>query len=272
MSKKNNIYSELDEGMGGAYERIAYTNVLKELAQAYGCKSFLELDATYIAGIPGFNSCLLAQSGYDTYVAVQERDLADTEKVWAMTKLREKVEIHRIDTALHTQFEDNQIDIVWNHLSFEQYRHPEKLVAEMKRVSNKLIINLTLNPFNYGYLIHRISHIINREKWNHGYMLNSTIEAVKKAHRKLGLEVIGFGACDAPPWMDTVNAVIGNSMTYADILPGKAREQWVWCSCNPDCQNHWLTKLFLSWEEQMPLWFKILASHHLWVASKKVES
>lgn len=72
-----------------------------------------------------------------------------------------------------------------------------------------------------------------------------------------------------PPWMDTVDAQIGGSMTYADPFGKKAREAWIWCSADPKCQEHPLTKLFWDWEKAVPEWFRRLVSHHLYVASVK---
>jgi hypothetical protein len=92
---------------------------------------------------------------------------------------------------------------------------------------------------------------------------------MQEVHQELGLKSIEYGACDAPPWMDTVNAQIGESMTYLDAFPKKIRNQWIWCSIDPRCQNHSLVKRFLSWEESMPLWFKKFAAHHLYQISQK---
>ena len=100
MLQNNNIYEKLNEGMGGAYERIAYTNIIKRIAQKYNCKNILELNATYIAGIPGFNSCLLAQSGYNVTVAVTERDYKDTKEVWRLTGLKANIVKIKSDNIL----------------------------------------------------------------------------------------------------------------------------------------------------------------------------
>ncbi|HJX45579.1 MAG TPA: hypothetical protein VJ399_00195, partial [Patescibacteria group bacterium] len=67
-------YEKLNEGFGGAYERIAYTNILKKLAKKYNAKKVLELNSTYIAGVPAFNSSILAQDGYDLTITVHTRD------------------------------------------------------------------------------------------------------------------------------------------------------------------------------------------------------
>jgi hypothetical protein len=263
----NEIYKKLSEGLGGAYERIAYTNIIKRIAQKYNCKNILELNATYIAGIPGFNSCLLAQSGYNVTVAVTERDYEDTKEVWRLTGL--KANIVKIKSDKATGFISGSFDLVYNHLAFDQYKDPVPLVREMKRLSNKIIMNLTLSPYNYGYWIHKISHKMYKQEWDHGYRELGTTQAMEDVHSQLGLKFVERGACDAPPWMDTVNAQIGESMTYLDAFPKAVRERWIWCSVDKKTQEHKLVKKFLSWEEAMPFWFKKFAAHHLYVVSSK---
>ena len=141
----------INEGIGGAYERIAYSNMLKRLARQHNCRTVLELGATYIAGIPGFNSCLLAQDGFSVTVTVHSRDYADTLKVWENVPFKGETKIIEWNDNLKTNFSDGQFDLVWNHLAFEHYKNPVPLVEEMKRISKNLVVNLTLSPFNIGF-------------------------------------------------------------------------------------------------------------------------
>lgn len=267
MTLNQNVYQILNNGLGGCYEVIKYSKVISKLAKTNKCESILELNATYIAGVPGFNSCILSQEGFDVTVAVTPRDYEDTLHVWGLTGL--KADIVRIESPFKTSFANNQFDFVYNHLAIDQYPNPMPLINEMRRISRNVVLTLSLSPFNYGYWIHRLSHKIYKEKWDHGYNNLSTIGSMKKIHNASGLCVIEYGACDAPPWMDTVNAQIGESMTYLDAFPKSVRNKWVWCSINPECQNHKLVNLFGSWEDSMPLWFKQFAAHHLYVASVK---
>lgn len=262
------VYVKLNEGMGGAYERIAYTNIIKHWAEEYNCRDILELCGTYIAGIPGFNSCLLAQNGFRPVVTVHERDYADTLEAWDMLGLTDRATIIQWNYGSKTPFKDQEFDIVWNHLAFENYDNPAILVNEMKRISKKLVMNLTLNPFNFGYWIHWAGHIIQRDPWDHGKPATAMLRTIERVHRECGLKHVESGALDMPPWMDTVNGQIGGSMTYADTLPDSLSSKWTWCSPDPQCQNHRLVKLFWGWERTVPEWFRRLMSHHLYVISE----
>lgn len=259
------VAAQLNEGLGGAYERIAYSNRIIDLARRYGCKSILELNATFIAGIPGFNSCLLAQAGYDVTITVNSRDYEDALKVWELTGL--KANIVKLDGDEISPFADNSFDFVYNHLAFEHKKQPVLLVKEMRRISRMLVMNLTLSPYNLGFMIHRVNHLIQGKPYDHGYARQSTIKAMVKAHEAVGLKVVETGACDAPPWQDTVDAQMSGSMTYMDNTPLK--NKWIWTSVNQECQNSALVKFLWGMEEDMPDWFRIVVAHHLYCASLK---
>lgn len=263
------IYSKLNEGLGGCYERVAYTNIMRRIMQEHKVKSILELNATYIAGVPGFNSVIFAQAGYDVALSVRPRDFEDTLDAWDLIGLRDRVRIIQLDTDMGTPFRDGEFDMVWNHLAFEQYKDPLPLVREMARVSNNLVMNLTLNPFNYGFLLHKFMHWQQKKRWDHGYAENALIPALQKIHKEAGLEFVEWGGCDCPPWADTVDEHFGGSMTYIDHYPKGVRDRWIWCSANPACREHWLVNLLWSWEKAMPSWFKIFMAHHLYLASEK---
>lgn len=262
-------YRKLNEGLGGCYERIVISNIMLRLMKEHNVKSMLELNATYIAGVPGFNSVIFKQEGYDVALSVRPRDYKDTIRAWTMTGLLDGMRIVKLDSDIETPFGDNEFDLVWNHLALDQYKDPLPLVREMARISNNLVLNLTLTPYNYGFLLHKFMHWQQHKPWDHGYANNAIIPAIKKTHEKAGLIPLEWGGVDCPPWMDTVDEHFDGSMTYIDHYPKRVRDKWIWCSANPECREHWLVKLLWSWEEAMPTWFKILVSHHLYVASTK---
>jgi len=263
-----NIY-DINEGIGGAYERIAYSDVIKKHAKNHQCQSILELGATFIAGVPGFNSCLLAQAGFDVTILVHSRDFAETKAIWSTFETLGKVTILQGDDLLHTQFADEQFDLVWNHLAFEHYSKPQELVAEMKRLSKKVVINLTLSPWNVGFPLHWLGHKLHKKHWDHGFFAHTTIGSMEKAHRQEKLHHLESGGCDVPPWMDTVDAQLGGTMTYLDYAPKAVKKSWKWNSIAPQTQNHKLIKMLLGWERAMPDWFRRATAHHLYTVSKK---
>lgn len=260
-------YRKLNEGFGGAYERIAYTNILKKIASRFKVKKILELNATYIAGVPAFNSCLLAQAGYDLTVTIHSRDYYDALHAWEIAGLANKVKIIQWDNDFKTPFKDKEFDLVWNHLAVEHYQDPLPLIKEMARVAKKAVVTLTLSPWNLGFISHFLWHKFSGKNWDHGYMRNTLIPTMEKFHQRANLKLIESGGCDDPASPDTVDAKMGESMTYFDALPKFISQRWVWSAINPRCQNHFFVKFFWFLERAYPEWFRRLTSHHLYTAS-----
>jgi SAM-dependent methyltransferase len=262
-------YQKLNEGFGGAYERIAYTNILKKLLKKYKAKNVLELNATYIAGVPAFNSSILAQEGYQTTVTVHTRDYLDALHAWRVAGLENKVKLIEWNDDFKTPFKDNQFDLVWNHLAVEHYKDPLPLIKEMTRVSKKLVATMTLSPYNLGFISHYLWHKLTGKTWDHGFIKNTLIMTMEKLHYQAGLKVIESGGCDDPTTPDTVDSKMGESMTYFDALPKAISDKWVWSAISLKSKNHWLVKFFWFLEKAYPEWFRRLTAHHLYTASIK---
>jgi len=208
-------------------------------------------------------------AGYDLIITVHSRDYWDALHAWEIAGLKDKVKIIKWDDDFKTPFKTGEFDLVWNHLAVEHYLDPTPLLTEMRRVSKKLVVTMTLSPFNLGFIGHFIWHKVTGKLWDHGFIRNTLISTMEKLHRKVGLRVIQSGGCDDPATPDTVDSKMGESMTYLDALPKVIRGRWVWTAINPACQSHWLVKVFWFMERKYPEWFRRLTAHHLYTASIK---
>lgn len=269
ISKKTlELYDQFDDGLGGAYERIALFRVLDQWAKKFNVKKTLELNATFICGVPTFNSLLLTMAGYKVTIMVHSRDYQDALKIWKKASYFDKVKIVEWNNDLKTPFKNNSFDLVWNHLVVEQYDDPNPLplIQEMKRVSKKLVYTSTLNSHGLGYWLHLLAHKMQKKPWDHGslqYMLTSQLE---KIYQKAGLKVLDSGGVDCPPWLDTGDSQVQGSMTYIKNAIGK---RWLWCLLDPKVPDRFLIRFFGALERNLPRWFKILNAHHLYVLGKK---
>lgn len=266
--KKQRIYDQFDDGLGGAYERIALFRVIDRWAKRFGLKTILEHNATFICGVPAFNSFLFAKAGYRVTVAVHSRDYRLAEKVWRESGYLPKIRLIRWDDDLDMPFKDNSFDIVWNHLVVEQYCHPDPqpLIREMKRLSRKLVYTSTLNPYGIGCWIHLITHKIKNKLWNHGSFRFMQVKELKRIYEKTGLTPVDSGGVDCPPWIDTGDSQIQGSMTYVKNALGRL---WLWSLLDPLLIDHWPIPLFCWLEDNLPHSFKTFNSHHLYIIGKK---
>lgn len=262
------LYDQFDDGLGGSYERIALFRVIDCWARKHQVKRILELNATFICGVPAFSSFLFAKAGYEVTIMVHHRDYQDALRIWKKADFGGKVEIVEGNNDLKTPFKNGSFDLVWNHLVVEQYDNPDplQLIREMKRVSGKLVWTSTLNPHGLGYWLHRLAHKFQKKPWDHGSLKYSLIGPLKEIYKQAGLEVIGTGGVDCPPWLDTGDSQVQGSMTYIKNAIGK---RWLWCLLDPDLPNRFLIRLLWELEEALPRWFKILNAHHLYVIGKK---
>jgi len=269
ISKKTlKLYDQFDDGLGGAYERIALFRVLNYWAEKYKVKKILELNATFICGVPAFNSFLFAKSGYEVTVMVHSRDYKEALRIWKKTGLFSKVKIVEGNNDLKTPFKANSYDLVWNHLVVEQYDRPDplQLIKEMKRVSRKLVYTSTLNPHGIGYWIHLLGHKLKRKPWDHGSLKYMLISSLEKVYKKAGLRLLGSGGVDCPPWMDTGDTQVQGSMTYIKNAIGK---RWLWCLLDSEVPDRLLIRFLWGLETNLPSWFKVLNAHHLYIIGKK---
>lgn len=256
-------YNHFDDGLGASYERLAIAKVIDRIARKTDSKNLLELNATFIGGVPAFNSYLLAKWGYDIAIAVCERDYQEAVEAWDSTGLINKIKIYKLKkTTEASDIFPKRYDLVWNHLIFEQYQDPSPLIEKMSRIAKKAIVTITLNPYNPGFWFHILDHKIFKKFWNHGFTRQMIIGSMVKAFKKQRLKIIERGGLDCPPWLDTVDFSIGGSMAYAKSVS----KEWVWSVAHPEFENNKIIRSLYKMEKTLPNWFKILASHHLYVA------
>lgn len=269
ISKKTlKLYDQFDDGLGGAYERIALLKVLNQWSKRFKVNKILELNATFICGVPAFNSFLLAKSGYEVTIMVHSRDYKEALKIWKKTGFSSRVKIVEGNNDLKTPFKSESFDLVWNHLVVEQYDnpHPLQLIKEMQRISRRLVFTSTLNPHGIGYWVHLLDHKLKGKPWDHGNLKYMLISSLEKIYKKAGLQVLDSGGVDCPPWMDTGDFQVQGSMTYLKNAVGK---RWLWCLLDPELPNSFLIRFLGELEGGLPRWFKIWNAHHLYVVGKK---
>jgi len=269
ISKKTlKLYDQFDDGLGGAYERIALFRVLDQWAKKLEVKKVLELNATFICGVPAFNSLLLAMAKYEVTIMVHSRDYKEALKIWKKAGYPSKVKIVEWNNDLKTPFENNSFDLVWNHLVVEQYDDPDplQLIKEMKRISKKLVYTSTLNPHGLGYWLHLLAHKILKKPWDHGSLKYMLISQLKKIYQEAGLKILDSGGVDCPPWLDTGDSQVQGSMTYVKNALGK---RWLWCLLDSEVPDRFLIHFLWNLERSLPRWFKIWNAHHLYVIGGK---
>src|SRR6476469_1261305 len=120
--------------------------------------------------------------------------------------------------------------MVWNYCMFERFKDPSTLVAEMKRVSNRYVLIMTQNVYNWGTMFHKVYHNIGNLEWDHGYDEQMTFPAIRKALRQQGMHLLEEGTVDIPPWLDTWDMPLRGVLKQ---LLGSVGMKWEWKISSP---------------------------------------
>lgn len=261
----------LDEGIGTIYERTVMDTLFRNLITNYKIKKLLEHPADGVTGIPGINSLEFARQGCRVYITNPSELMLDKAvKVWKKKNLIKFLNVKKCEID-KIPYPKNYFDLVWNFCIFERFHNPETILKEMKRVSKRYLLIITQNKYNFGTFIHKIYHFLLKKKWDHGFEQFMTVDKIIQSFKKCGLEVITFGAIDTPPWVDT----------WDMPLRGKIKKilspfglKWEWNSKNSSKKKtgyYPLLLKFLIWlEGNIPDWFNLFQTHHLYVLGRKI--
>ncbi|MEA3476232.1 MAG: class I SAM-dependent methyltransferase [Candidatus Cloacimonadota bacterium] len=263
---------DLDEGIGTVYERVVIDKYFRHIQQKYNIETVLETPADGVTGIPGINSLQFARNGAKVFLTnPSKKMLINAQKVWKKNDLAPLVEFHQSEVD-ELPFKDNSFDLVWNYCMFERFNHPEVLLEEMKRVSQKYVMVMTQNFHNFGTLVHWLFHKYHNLYWDHGHTKLMTFSGIKDNLKKVNLKILEKGTIDTPPWMDTWDMPLrGEIKTFLNPIGVK----WNW-NINKETQKKekenergGLIPFLAKVEEYLPEWFSVIQTHHLYILTKK---
>ncbi|MFC2154825.1 class I SAM-dependent methyltransferase [Candidatus Altiarchaeota archaeon] len=278
-------FCTLDEGMGTAYERYALNRFLDELIDRLKIKSVVEVPANGVMGVPGLKSLIFAMAGCDvTLVNPSQNFLDEVKKLWDALDL--KADFVCADYE-DTKLMSNHADLVWNFCVYEHFENPEKVIAEMARISKRYVLVEIQNIFNVGLPLHRIYHEARGESWDHGSMKKMRYSNVVQDMDAARLDPIEIGGTDMPPWPD-INirlkdvgkggAVLDSSDPASHLRPAAITkptelviESWNRVKSNPELPT-WMSLLKLWYiliERNSPEKLRIFLSHHPYVIGEK---
>jgi len=184
---------DLDEGIGTVYERVVIDDYFRDLQKRCNLKNILENPADGVTGVPGMNSLEFARNGATVTLSNPSDKMLDGARaVWVNQGLVDQATFVKCPVD-QLPFEDDTFDMVWNYCMFERFKDPSTLVAEMKRVSNRYVLIMTQNVYNWGTMFHKVYHNIGNLEWDHGYDEQMTFPAIRKALRGQGMHLLEEG-------------------------------------------------------------------------------
>lgn len=187
------------EPFGITYDRMRLGKLLTRMVEERGIKTSLELPADGAKAMPGIYSLALARAGVNVHLFNPEDQALE---LYDRLGLLDQVTVIEGDDPKNTGLDSGQFDLVWNFVSVGFRKDFEQIMAEMARTSNRYVMTVHCNGYNYGYPWHRFLHWALKLDWNHGETAYFFPRRVREVYRSLGAEPVDFGLLDMPWWPD----------------------------------------------------------------------
>lgn len=269
--------TDYNEGLGLVYERFILNDFLGRLVDHYGITSVLEAPLYGMAGVSGINSVALAQRGIPvTLVDDTPERVQGVQRIWA-EDLKLPVSLATVSPQAwgSLPFADRTFDLAWHWAGLWYISWPERLLAELTRVSRKLIFVAMPNRLQVGYwmrklVIDRPFFLTHDESWTEMQRIRRVLEAQ-------GVEIVEEGVLDVPPWPDTVmpaNEVLKRLGIRSATLDAQfTGDGWQWNTMNyymgrePDLYDRVIR---YAWLDQAPLPWQVKAiwAHHRYLVGR----
>jgi SAM-dependent methyltransferase len=195
--------TDYDEGLGVVYERIVLNAFLLRLKARYDVASVLEAPLFGMAGVSGINSVALAQAGCTvTLLDDNPERLEGVQRIWSELGLSPQARFQEQADFTRLPFDERSFDLVWAWAALWYVQDANALLAEMVRVSRKLVFVAMPNRMQVGYLLRRFVLEPGFFKTVDDSWAN--IRRVRQVLKRAGLRIVHEGVLDVPPWPDTV--------------------------------------------------------------------
>jgi len=192
-------FSNPDEGLGSSYERIIIHNRIMEIIARYNISSILEAPSFGFTGLSGINSMGFAKAGLDVTIVDHNLErLSLIKKVWNDSSL--KLNSLCVDNYSTLNFPDRSFDLSWNFSALWFVDDITQFLAELNRVTKKVIVLAVPNRSGLGYLSQKylgkedLSKYLTEENIMHKHF--------NPIMQNLGWKQVKWDYFDCPPWPD----------------------------------------------------------------------
>lgn len=188
-----------NEGLGSSYERVVLNSKLQQIIGRYECQSLLEVPIFGFTGVSGINSMNVAKSGIPvTLIDNAKSRLEMVKEVWSKSNLSAEFRFQRDFRKI--ELLSDSIDMSWNFSALWFVNDFAKFLAELTRVTKKVIMICVPNRSGLGYLSQKyISGADLRTVLHEENIIPKNIIAGMK---ELNWNLVERNYIDCPPWPD----------------------------------------------------------------------
>jgi hypothetical protein len=146
---------EHDRGLGTAYERWCFYQLLGKWAGEYGIESMLEGPVDGMAGVRGVHGVGLARAGVPVVVAApSEASARVTRAVYERAAAGSRVDVRVVDPARLQDLPASDLVVCYHAVSFvDDWR---AYVGALAKLAKKVLIVTVCNPDNWGVAVMRL--------------------------------------------------------------------------------------------------------------------
>ncbi len=139
-----------DRGLGTAYERWCFYQLLDGWARAYGVESALEGPIDGVAGVRGVHCAGLARSGIKVVAALPSEASASVARgVYEDVAAASAFEVRVTDEDLAADLPASDLVLVYHALPF--VRDWRRYLGALGKLARKVLVVATCNPDNWGF-------------------------------------------------------------------------------------------------------------------------
>jgi SAM-dependent methyltransferase len=268
--------TDYNEGLGLVYERFILNDFLLYLKGRYGFQRVMEAPLYGMAGVSGINSVSLARLKCPvTLVEDNAERLTGVQRIWGELALTANFTLVQDWSCL--PFPDRSFDLVWDWAALWHLADPAACLRELVRCANDLIFIAVPNPLQVGYLFRK--YVVEPEFVKEVNERWTDIGMIRRQLQSQGVQILGQGVLDVPPWPDTVmpaSELLSRLGLRSKKLQGRFQGQgWQWSTMayylgqQPDLYERvmkfaWLDRARLPWR------FKQVWAHHRWVLGREL--
>jgi SAM-dependent methyltransferase len=271
--------TDYNEGLGLVYERFVLNDFLENLRQRHRIHSVLEAPLYGMAGVSGINDVVFARRGVQvTLVDDTPERIEGVQRIWR-DDLQLPVNLVNIppDGWGRLPFADRSFDLTWQWAGLWYIADPAVLLRELARTSRNLVFVAMPNNIQVGYWMRKL--VIDREFFATHDESWTDIGRIRRILEEAGVEIIGQGVLDTPPWPDTVmpaSEVLKRLGIRSQQLEAQfTGEGWTWSTMayylgeQPDLydrvmQYAWLDHAALPWQ------VKSIWAHHRYLLGRVI--
>jgi len=194
----DSYFDTLDEGIGTTYERFILHRYFEKLKSEFNIKNLIEVPSFGMTGVSGINSLWWGREGIHTTILDNNKQrITKSEAIW--NTLNIPAQFIEVNDFLDLPFENNSFDLSWNFASLWFIENLDQFIAELKRITNKVIFLCVPNVNGLGFMIRKFSQ---RGEIPNFFIENVKPKNIKNILNKLNMKIIESGYLDIPPWPD----------------------------------------------------------------------